>query len=543
MVVARNLLGLIVLVATPAVAADFDLTDVIVGGPPVSLTAPRLEVRGASISRDEALALLAPTGGASSIAGLSSLKAERLTAPELVIDTTLFGNAQRTVYRNAVLTGLDHGRLAHVEAAGYESISTAPPRRMTCATVRAAGVDVAAMARGAFDGAGAQGAGAAHADAGAQPAVAAQEFSANDCTIVADNVSITLARVAGKELSTTPSPAPTAGGTALDGAMTIGGASLSSVMITNLVSTLGLSQLTIESAAVAAPDGGGLKPGVTFSTLLMEEVKNGRAGRVRLENLARGAGADKFSVGALVITGLDLKSPIAARAATPPRQASPRFDAFEADAITLGDMTVARMRAEARQWLAIAPTDVSLTFSGLVAPASLAGALGLAKFGYRFVEASGVLTMRYDGEKQTLSLSELGVDGVGVGAARLALNVAHLSPNAFSGDPSPMQAAWAGAALAGVSIRLEDKGLLSAIDAHPETELSRAALLKAAERPLASLVADADQATAAKSVELFVMKGAPLTMDFKAEPPVGFAAMVILGLRALKGFKLVAKAQ
>jgi hypothetical protein len=112
--------ALTALAASPARAQEVVLRDLVYDLGFMKISAPRIEVRGTSLSERELREILDPASPAPAVERLQRLNAASATIPELVMDREIDGNRQRTVYRN---TRLDSIRAGVIGAMRIEGIS------------------------------------------------------------------------------------------------------------------------------------------------------------------------------------------------------------------------------------------------------------------------------------------------------------------------------------------------------------------------------------------------------------------------------------
>lgn len=110
-------LGLMLL-ARPAVAADFQLDNVRFDFGAMVITAPKLLVKGSTLERETFASLLNGKTGESAVARVNRLDATEITAPELVFEHSQGKQKQVTTYRDVRFSDIRDGKIARGESSG-----------------------------------------------------------------------------------------------------------------------------------------------------------------------------------------------------------------------------------------------------------------------------------------------------------------------------------------------------------------------------------------------------------------------------------------
>ncbi|CAN7443313.1 hypothetical protein [Bosea sp. LjRoot237] len=106
---------LLVLLASPASAADLQLDNIKLDLGKFVLSIPKLEVKGTSLDRDGFLAIFQGSGD-SAIARLGKLDASEINAPTLVMEQNFGPQKQVTTYRNIKFADIREGRIGRGES-------------------------------------------------------------------------------------------------------------------------------------------------------------------------------------------------------------------------------------------------------------------------------------------------------------------------------------------------------------------------------------------------------------------------------------------
>jgi hypothetical protein len=97
-------------------AADFQLDNVRLDLGGFAIAAPRIEVKGSPLEREQFAALLNGSSGDSAVARMSKLTAAEISAPELRFEQTLGPQKQTTIYRDIRFSDVREGRIGRGES-------------------------------------------------------------------------------------------------------------------------------------------------------------------------------------------------------------------------------------------------------------------------------------------------------------------------------------------------------------------------------------------------------------------------------------------
>lgn len=111
--VAALLIGL----ASPAPAADFQIDNLKLDFGALTITAPRIAVKGSALEREAFIALFSAGTGESAVARITRLDADEISAPELVFEQSVGPQKQVTRYRDVKFSQVRAGRIGSGEAA------------------------------------------------------------------------------------------------------------------------------------------------------------------------------------------------------------------------------------------------------------------------------------------------------------------------------------------------------------------------------------------------------------------------------------------
>ncbi len=104
--------------ASPGWAADFQLDNVRIDLGKLVINAPKIAIKGSTLEKDAFLALFTGAAASESAAGRAArLNAAEISAPELSLVQTVGDQKQTTTYRDIRLTDIREGKIGHGESA------------------------------------------------------------------------------------------------------------------------------------------------------------------------------------------------------------------------------------------------------------------------------------------------------------------------------------------------------------------------------------------------------------------------------------------
>lgn len=124
-------LAIVLLVlAPPALAADFELTDLRLDVGKFAIRAPKVAVKGSALEREAFVALFNGATGESALARINRLDADEISAPELTFEQSMGPQKQVTTYRDIRFRNVRDGKIGSGEAASgtvtVEGAATGP---------------------------------------------------------------------------------------------------------------------------------------------------------------------------------------------------------------------------------------------------------------------------------------------------------------------------------------------------------------------------------------------------------------------------------
>ncbi|WP_156410257.1 hypothetical protein [Bosea sp. Root381] len=102
--------------AQPALAADFQIDNLRIEFGPLVVTAPQAAVKGSPLDREAFLALFNASSGESAAQRMGRLTAAEITAPQLSYELTFGSDKQITTYRDIRFSNIRDGKIGRAEA-------------------------------------------------------------------------------------------------------------------------------------------------------------------------------------------------------------------------------------------------------------------------------------------------------------------------------------------------------------------------------------------------------------------------------------------
>ncbi len=548
-------------------AATVVLDDVRWTGDGLSVVAPRVEVAGTALSRDDLASLLDAASPLPPAERVARLSAQGVRIPELRVEQDTLGGRQVTLYRDLRAGPIVQGRVATLEAAGATLTASGPAGEGhgSYGPLTATDLDLAAMAR--VLGERAEGAPLVrlYGRFGARDivftdprgivvrvaAVEGSDFSARPLKQSWRDAGRALAGVDPKRA--TPQARAAFMGTAAD---VLDGFAIGALALTGL-----------EVAGANGRDGG--------TAQVARLAYDGAAHTLRAEKLAFGAGnGARGTLETVALSGLSLDSTLAAlrrHAASPEtaadpaamRDLAPRVEGLRLDGLALDwpaagpppapgahaapgtpaapaappgaswklGLRTADLTTQAPEQGA--PTGGRLAVDGLTLslPANgRAGALEpVAALGYRDLDLAGVLDSRWSPATGELTLRDLTLSGRDMGKIRLSGQVAGLSRDVLDPDTAVSGVALLAATAKTLALEIENSGLFERIVAQQARaqSLTPEALRReygtAAAMGIPAILGNAPAARAlGQAVARFVAKPGRLALTATAKDPAGF---------------------
>lgn len=473
--------------AGPAMAQDaaIALDEVVLPLGPVTLKAPKLELRGTALSREEARAILDPAGPAPWRTRLEKLSAREIVIPVLRVEQPVGGRVQVAVYHDVVAKDVAAGRIGTIEAGGATLTVEGPGPDAAGAYGRlsAREVDLPGLARLFTEPGG----------PGAAPIRVYGGVTAEDIAMTGpDGAAFRIARIDARDLTGRPTTIPWAESVRAlaDGAGKAEGPERSrlSGLAADLLDGIDVGGLEISGITFAAP-GAGPKPNPVQASLARLTYGTGDgAGQVKAEDLKVEAAAGRVALKDLTLSGLSLKPVLEGlrRAAAGPldqaelRRYAPTigriaFDGLDvdlpADAAPKDPLTASGPMRFAVRKAALAmsdprdgvPTASHFSFDGFtcaVPPGSTQPVLAdLSGLGYTGLDLSGTLDARWDEAAREVTLRDVTLSAKDMGTARITGTIGGIGKEVFDPEPMVSSLALLGASAKSLALTLENGGL------------------------------------------------------------------------------------
>lgn len=535
--------------ASPAAADDFTLDDVTIATGVATYHAAHVAFTGATLSRDETAKLLAAPAGPGADR-FARIDVARLSIPELVAETKAEGYRQTITYRDVVATQVAHGVARILDAAGARLESARAGGAAVhgeIGALHAEGVDFPALARIA---------GEPRKDDAAARVPTIDRLSIAGATFTSGaGERLTIGRIAGAGFRGRPLAAPMQ--SLVDMSAPAAGGSLSPIarramaaMLGDIVTSFDVDTFALSDLAIAQKADADAKPLARIGQIAFDGLAGGRLARLALEKVEVADHAASATLDRASLSGLDLKTALAAAAAPAPTPAAPHFDRFEIAGLAgkgAGEpFGVKSLVVEAKDWRALLPTGLSIRLDGLAAP--LAG-LGVARspllaaIGYERTNLSAAVDARFDAAKGEFSVKQIALDDPQIGALRLSALLSRVPQRLFDGDMAQAAPALLASIFWRADLHLEDRGALGKIaaanarktgraEADARQDMARAA--RGMVQTLFSAAPGADPRIAALGDAAAAFAGGAQRLDLSASAPDGIS-LAELGLAAQLG--------
>ncbi|MCF4124338.1 hypothetical protein [Methylobacterium sp. SyP6R] len=548
----------------PALAQDASvaLEEVVLPLGPVTLKAPKLELRGTALSRDETRAILDPAGPAPWRTRLEKLSAREIVIPVLRVEQPVGGRVQVAVYHDVVAKDVAAGRIGTLEAGGATLTVEGPGPDAAGAYGRlsAREVDLPGLARLFTEPGG----------PGAAPIRVYGGVTAEDIAMTGpDGAAFRIARIDARDLIGRPTTIPWAESVralaegAGQGAGKAEGPERSrlSGLAADLLDGIDIGGLELSGISFAAP-GGGPKPNPVQASLarLTYGTEDG-AGRMKAEGLKVDAASGRVALKELTFSGLSLKPVLEGlrRAAAGPldqaelRRYAPSvgrvaLDGLDvdlpADAAPTDPLAASGPLRFAVRNAALAmsdphdgvPTASHFTFDGFtcaVPPGTTAPVLAdLSGLGYTALDLSGSLDARWDEAAREVSFRDVTLTGKDMGTARITGTIGGIGKEVFDPEPMVSSLALLGASAKTLALTLENGGLFQRfVDQQAKAQSLKPEELQreygtAAMLGIPAVLGGSPSAKAlGQAVSRFVVKPGRLSVSAAAKDPGGLGLM------------------
>ncbi|MFN3672481.1 MAG: hypothetical protein ACK4VM_11295 [Bosea sp. (in: a-proteobacteria)] len=564
-------------------AADFQIENVRLGLGAITVSAPRIEVKGSTLEREAFRAALDGSSGESAVIRMGKLDASEILIPELLFEQTVGPQKQTTTYRGLRFQAVGGGKVGRGEAAsGALAASGAPtgPIAGTFQATRFEGLDIRHAARVLTESA------RPGTPETMQPLFARfeQDGYALD---MGEAGKISLGKTIGRDFSAKVGEEPLY--TLFNRLMELaaeqdktGAAGKPDAAKAAEAQRLGLAMLSVYesisygsgesrdlSIAVSAPPKPGARPepvSISIARIAYGADAPGGAG-FGLEGFAFAGGGAKGSIASISHVGFSLTSVIAelkAMLAKPdadlealdfrrfiPALGTTRMTGLDVLApqealpgqaklppVKLG-LDLFEFRAG--EPLNGVPTSLGLSVEGLKAPV-VAGpnnpaAKDLLAMGYKLLNLSAKLDLAWDQAKSELGIRSLSLGGADMATFEAKGTLGNVTKDLFSQDLALAQVAALGATARSVEARLQNFGLFEKLvenearKARRKPEDMRREYAMIASLGLAAMLGPSDAAkTLTSAIARFVAKPGTLTVQARAKAGGGLGLADVITL-------------
>ncbi len=575
--------------AQPAAAADFDLDNLRFGVGGLSVLAPRVEVKGATLEREAFRAALDGSSGEAAASRMAKLDAREVLVPELIIEQTIGTQKQVTRYRALRLQTIAGGKVAQAEAAsGTLAAEGAPtgPITGTFKATRVEALDLKQAARVLTESASAGSNepmlplfGRFEQDGYALDMGPAGKISLGksigrgfSAKVGEQPLYATFSRI--MELAEKQEKARAASGTATkpDPAVEAEGRRLAVAML-SLYETIsyGSGESRDMSIAITAPPkaGAAAEPvEMKIARVAYGEEAPDKSG-FAVEGLSFAGGGAKGMIALISHSGFSFGNTLTELKALLSRP-EPNLDLDNIDyrrfIPTLGTLRLSgfsvtapqeaqrgkpapapitigldSFELKAAEQLNGVPTSIALSLAGLKAPVvegpNNPAAKDLLAMGYRAVDLSAKLDLAWEQAKNELAIRSLSLGGAGMGRFEAKGTLGNITQDLFSSDTALAQVAALGATIRSVEATLQNQGLFEKLIENearkagrkPEDLKREYAMI--ANLGLAAMLGPSDAAKAlTAAVSRFVAKPGKLTLQARPKAAGGLGLADVIGI-------------
>lgn len=554
----------------PLAAADFQLDNVRMEFGLVTLSAPKLEVKGSALEREAFRSLLDIKSGETALARIDRLSAAEIRAPELVVEVAQ-GQKQITTYRDVRFSDVRDGQIARGESAGGSIAGQTPEGGKLSGTLlalRFEGFDIRQTARVLVD----------RVSAGQteplRPLLRRAEQDGYSIDMGAAG-KMSFGRTTSRDVAAAVGPEPL--GDLLSRAMALseqsaaGGAAKDDPVRREAEKRMGIALLgfydrveigsgEIRDMVMTVVDPKAGKPGakpdpveIRISRIAYGQDAPEKSG-FSIEGLKFAGGGARGSVDSISYVGFSYGPVVKALLEDLGRPGSgPDMGDWRRYVPTLGTMRMVGLSVDvppakpgaapvkvalgtfemkAGEQLNGIPTSLSLTLDKLVAPitegAGNPAARDLIAMGIRSLDLSAKVDLAWDAARNELAIRQVSLGGDGLARLNLSGTLGNVTKDLFSNDAALAQVAALGATARGLTAKLENFGLVEKLIANearkagrkPEEMRQQFAMI--ASLGLASILGPSDAAkTLTAAVSRFVAKPGTLTLEAKAKSASG----------------------
>lgn len=546
---------------SPAAAQTVTVERLTFGPKEMTVSIPRIEVDGSSLTQGE-LATLFQFKDIRSIADmLARFNARSVRVPEIRVEQNLpkgdgKSTAQSIVYRDLTFTNVVAGKAQKASLAGGTTDMTDSELGKVTGTIghmSMEDVDFTASVRFLID----------KAVGGEAPKTLYRNGSFDGLSMKGDKFEMTTGRMSFGEFRARPMRTPFAEIFALaqDMEKSKGQPPKPEDMrrmadfVIDLLDAFESTPATVENIRVVAPD----KAKNQLITMSLGKMTIGAFGKRRYpsittENMEIKAPDGSVSIGNFNFKGIDF-GPTARglqEAGTAPldqwamenwRKLLPSFDGFAVSNVNIdvpddknkGQRIKAKLGAfdlSLAAYMQGIPTDIQSRLSNFVidvpTAAKESGLKELLALGYKTIDASAALAAKWNEQSSTIAITNLSAQGAGMGAVNIKATIGNAIKELFLGDPTMMQVAAMGLTAKDLEVKVDNAGIFEKVIARQaQQQGKKPEELRRNMGAMANIVipgvlggGEAAQ-NVANAVSAFLAKPGSLVVAAKAKDPAG----------------------
>ncbi|GGK49051.1 hypothetical protein [Salinarimonas ramus] len=455
------------------------LENVTINAGPSVYRLPSVTFEGSSLSRDALEAALRGKTDGSWQETLAEISAERIVAPQLVIEQTVDEGTSTITYSDVVAENVVEGMIARLVAASATIEAEGPdgrPFEGSVGEMFVEGLDLPFTASWYAEAA---------PDGAENPFRTFYErFSVADMSFGDEEATVAIARISGEEVEGRLMETPfTEMMPELEAMSDVEEPSDEDArrmlgMMADMLGAVRFGPMVVEDVAVTAAEMG------DEPVFRIARIGVGGDEPARIEGLSIDVDEGEMTIASMSSEGFSLEPMLAGMrrmAQTPdlemdaataralmPTIGTVRLEGLDANIVPEGETTpmmfsLASFAMTADEPINGAPTNIRVSFDNLAFALPSASeeqaVVQLRTLGYEDLDLSGVFAARWNAEAEEVTIEEASISGVEMGSVRLTGAFGNIGEAAFATDQMAMMMAWLGATAKNVSVNVVDEGL------------------------------------------------------------------------------------
>ncbi len=434
-----------------------------------------ITLQGTGLTNNDLAALLDPKAATSLTDRFAKLTAATIIIPELTV-TTKAAPIQTVTYQNIKLSDVKQGKaaVADVEGAHFSVADpTAGTVEGTYGHIHAQNVDLTLGAHILSD---------ARKDDSESLKTLYESFSIDGFKMTSSGkepLSATVANFAGHNVKGRAFAMRPAEFQAAANDATHTAALLKDILMSFDMEDLSVNGLDVQSVSDGKP------VSISLGKLSFANFGNAKIGDIKFENFAVNVQGSTVKIGDIDFKSIDFVRLRDLPAAAAPKADDaddtkesaafiPTIDEFSVNKVAIsiadddnaaagkGTFSIDHFQIDSGMPIDTTPTQVTATLNHLIFDLKLLKDKDVRAFtdmGYTKLDLSSRIEMAWDASAEELTIKDVSISGVDMGAIKISGLVDNVTKDFFSGDPATMQAAAFGALIKRVEIRIDNAGL------------------------------------------------------------------------------------